>query len=362
MMDAPKTNPNIQRRATRRLTVGGVAVGGGAPVTVQSMTNTDTGDHEATLSQILGLADSGCEIIRVAVPHARDVEAFRRVCSDSPIPVVADIHFDHTLAISAIKCGAAAVRINPGNIGSIEAIDAIIDQAGAAGVPIRIGVNAGSLAKQYHDLDWPLEEKLVASALEFVEHFESRGFFDIALSAKASSVPATVAAYRMLSTRTDCPLHIGITEAGTIRSGTVKSAIGLGILLAEGIGDTLRVSLTADPLEEVLVGWDILQALNIRRRGPEVISCPTCSRCRVDLIGIANEVERRLTESPCNLTIAVMGCVVNGPGEAREADIGIAAGDGVGVIFIKGTPMRKVPEDRIVEALFEELAMMQSSE
>lgn len=362
MMDTSRAASSIQRRVTRRLIVGGVAVGGGAPVTVQSMTNTDTGDHEATLAQIVRLSENGCEIIRVAVPHARDLEAFRRVCADSPIPVVADIHFDHALAISAIQSGASAVRINPGNIGSIKAVDAVIDAAGAAGVPIRIGVNAGSLAKQYHDRDWPLHEKLVASALEFVEHFEGRGFCDIALSAKASSVPDTVAAYRMLSAKTDCPLHIGITEAGTVRSGTVKSAVGLGILLAEGIGDTLRVSLTADPVEEVLVGWDILAALNIRRRGAEVISCPTCSRCRVDLIGIAQEVERRLRESPCDLTVAVMGCVVNGPGEAREADIGIAAGDGVGVIFVKGVPTRKVAEDLIVEALFDELRILKSGE
>ncbi len=359
-MDTSRADAGIQRRVTRRLIVGGVAVGGDAPVTVQSMTNTDTGDHEATLSQILRLSEVGCEIVRVAVPHSRDLGAFKRVCADSPIPVVADIHFDHALAISAIQSGASAVRINPGNIGSMKAVDAVIEEAGAAGIPIRIGVNAGSLAKQYHDMDWPLPEKLVASALEFVEHFESRGFYDIALSAKASSVPATVAAYRMLSARTDCPLHIGITEAGTIRSGTVKSAIGLGILLAEGIGDTLRVSLTADPLEEVLVGWDILAALNIRRRGAEVISCPTCSRCRVDLIGIAEEVEARLIQAPSDLTIAVMGCVVNGPGEAREADIGIAAGDGVGVIFVKGVPARKVSEDQIVEALFDEIKRLDS--
>lgn len=360
MMGTARANAGIQRRVTRPLTVGGVAVGGGAPVTVQSMTNTDTGDHQATASQIWRLSEVGCEIIRVAVPHSRDIEAFKRVCAESPIPVVADIHFDHSLAIAAIRSGASAVRINPGNIGSMKAVDAVIEAAGTAGVPIRIGVNAGSLAKQYQDIDWPLPEKLVASALEFVEHFESRGFFDIALSAKASSVSATVAAYRMLSEKTDCPLHIGITEAGTIRSGTVKSAVGLGILLAEGIGDTLRVSLTADPLEEVLVGWDILAALNIRRRGAEVISCPTCSRCRVNLIGIAEEVEQRLSQVPCDLTIAVMGCVVNGPGEAREADIGIAAGDGVGVIFVKGAPVRKVAEHLIVDALFEEIKRLDS--
>lgn len=360
MMVEQRPWADIQRRMTRRLSVGGVPVGGGAPITVQSMTNTDTGDHNATLLQIIQLAEVGCEIVRVAVPHSRDLESFRRVCADSPIPIVADIHFDHALAISAIQCGASAVRINPGNIGSMKAVDAIIAAAGTAGVPIRIGVNAGSLSKKYHSKDWPLPEKLVASALEFVDYFESHDFHNIALSTKASSVQTTIAAYRILSKESDCPLHIGVTEAGTIRSGTVKSSIGLGILLAEGIGDTLRVSLTADPREEVRVGWEILTALNIRRRGPEVISCPTCSRCRVDLIGIAEEVERRLGDSPYNLTIAVMGCVVNGPGEASDADIGIAAGDGVGVIFVKGFPVRKVAENLAVEALFEEIERLDS--
>jgi len=355
MRPEPRKDREISRRVTRSLLVGGVVVGGGAPVVVQSMTNTDTRDFDSTLAQIQRLQEVGCEIVRVALPDKESVAPFARICESSPLPVVADIHFSHTLALAAIRHGAAAVRINPGNIGSLTGVDAIIDHAGAAGIPIRIGVNAGSLSPKYHDSDLPLPYKLVASALEYVAHFESRGFFDIALSTKASSVSATISAYRLLADETDCPLHIGITEAGTTRCGTVKSAIGIGILLSEGIGDTLRVSLTADPVEEVLVGWEILGALDIRRRGPEIISCPTCSRCKVDLIPIAEEVERRLADVRCDLKVAVMGCVVNGPGEAREADIGIAAGDGVGVLFVDGVTRSKVPESMIVDRLIFEI-------
>lgn len=330
-------------------------LGAGAPVAVQSMTNTDTRDHEATLAQIATLAGAGCEIVRVAIPHADALEGFGRVCAASPLPVVADIHFDHTLAIEAIARGAAKVRINPGNIGDMTRVDAVIDAAGEASVPIRIGVNAGSLARQYADLDWPLPEKLAASAVAFVEHFASRGFDDVVVSAKASSVMATVDAHRRLAAEIPHPLHIGVTEAGTTFSGTVKSAVGLGILLAEGIGDTLRVSLTAPPEEEIRVAWEILAALDIRRRGPELVSCPTCGRCEIDLVSIAREVEERLREHPSALKVAVMGCVVNGPGEAREADVGVAAGRGVGLVFRKGKPVRKVPESEIVDALFEEI-------
>lgn len=343
------------RRQTRPLKVGGVTVGGQAPIAVQSMTNTDTGDPVATLAQISAMVNAGCEIVRVAVPNLSVMNAFAAICDESPIPVVADIHFDHMLAIEAAQRGASALRINPGNIGSADKVDSIIEAAGQAGIPIRIGVNAGSLAAKYHDLDWPLPEKLVASALEFIEYFESRGFFDLALSTKASSVNATITAYRLLSERTKYPLHIGVTEAGLIRSGTVKSSVGIGILLAEGIGDTLRVSLTADPVEEVLVGWEILAALDIRRRSAELISCPTCGRCQVNLISIANEVERRLHTKTCNLKVAVMGCVVNGPGEASEADVGIAAGKGLGIIFSKGKPIAKVPEENLVDALMSEI-------
>jgi (E)-4-hydroxy-3-methylbut-2-enyl-diphosphate synthase len=342
------------------VSVGGVAVGGDAPIAVQSMTNTDTKDPAATLAQIGRLADAGCEIVRVAIPHADALDAFGTICASSPLPVVADIHFDYRLGIEACRRGAAKLRINPGNIGDMSRVDAVIDAAGEAGIPIRIGVNAGSLAAEYRDREWPLSSKLAASASTFCEHFEGRGFTDIVVSAKASSVEATIDAYRLLASEIDHPLHIGVTEAGTAFSGTVKSSVGLGILLADGIGDTLRVSLTAPPEEEVRVAWEILGALDIRRRGPELVSCPTCGRCEVDLVPIAQEVERRLAGLTTPVKVAVMGCVVNGPGEAREADVGVAAGRGVGLLFRHGEPVRKVPEAEIVDALFEEIAHLDS--
>lgn len=345
-------------RESRAVFAGGVQIGGGALPIVQSMTNTDTRDVEATLGQIATLHDAGCEIVRVAIPSADALDAFEAVCSGSPLPVVADIHFDHRLAIEAARRGAAKLRINPGNIGDMARVDAVIDAAGESGIPIRIGVNAGSLAEQYHDLDWPLADKLAASAVSFCEHFTSRGFESIVVSAKASSVSATIDAYRLLADRVPYPLHIGVTEAGTAFSGTVKSAVGLGVLLSEGIGDTLRVSLTAPPEEEVRVGWEILASLDIRRRGPELVSCPTCGRCQVDLVPIAQEVERRLRAVGSPVKVAVMGCVVNGPGEAREADVGVAAGKGVGLLFRHGEPIRKVPEAEIVDALMEEVARL----
>jgi (E)-4-hydroxy-3-methylbut-2-enyl-diphosphate synthase len=341
--------------------VGGVAVGGSAPVSVQSMTTTDTRDVAATLAQITRVAEAGCEIVRVAIPRRDALDAFGAVCADSPLPVVADVHFDHTIAIDAARLGASKLRINPGNIGDISRVDAIIDAAGEAGIPIRIGVNAGSLAPEYADLDLLLAEKLAMSAVAFCEHFEERGFAEIVVSAKASSVNSTVDAYRLLADRVIYPLHIGVTEAGTAFSGTVKSSIGIGILLSEGIGDTLRVSLTADPVEEVRVGWEILSALDLRRRGPELVSCPTCGRCEIDLIPIAEEVSRRLRDRRVPIKVAVMGCVVNGPGEARDADIGVAAGHGVGVIFAQGQPVRKVAEADIVDALFEEIDRLDST-
>ncbi len=351
----------MARREARPVHVGGVVIGGGAPVAVQSMTNTDTRDAAATLAQIERLAAAGCEIVRVAIPHADALEGFSAICDASPLPVVADIHFDHRLAIEATRRGAAKLRINPGNIGATERVDAVIDAAATAGIPIRIGVNAGSLAEEYRDRDWPLPEKLAASAVAFCEHFESRDFTDIVVSAKASSVTATVEAYRLLAAEIPYALHIGVTEAGTLMSGTVKSAVGLGILLAEGVGDTLRVSLTADPAEEVAVAWEILAALGLRRRGPELVSCPTCGRCEVDLVPIAQEVERRLRAVESPVTVAVMGCVVNGPGEAREADVGVAAGRGVGLIFSRGEPLRKVPEEDIVDALMAEVDRLGSA-
>ena len=351
----------LLRRDTRPVLVGSVPVGGGAPIAVQSMTNTDTGDAKATLAQIRRLADAGCEIVRVAIPRAEVLESFGAICAASTLPVVADIHFDHRLAIEAARLGAAKLRINPGNIGSLDRFDATLEAAGEAGIPMRIGVNAGSLAPEVRDRDWDLAEKLVASAVTFCEHAESRGFTDIVVSAKASSVRATVDAYRKLSGLVPYALHLGVTEAGTLLGGAVKSAVGMGILLDEGIGDTLRVSLTADPVEEIGVAWGILAALDIRRNGPELVSCPTCGRCEVDLIPIAQEVSRRLAGVRTPIKVAVMGCIVNGPGESRDADIGVASGKGVGLIFARGEVVRKVPESQIVDALFEEIARLEAA-
>ncbi|HEY5516968.1 MAG TPA: flavodoxin-dependent (E)-4-hydroxy-3-methylbut-2-enyl-diphosphate synthase [Coriobacteriia bacterium] len=346
------------RHETRPVMVGPVPVGGGAPIAVQSMTTTDTGDVAATLAQIGRLAEAGCEIVRVAIPRAEMLEAFGAICAASPLPVVADIHFDHRLAIEAVRLGAAKLRINPGNIGALDRVDAVLEAAGEAGIPVRIGVNAGSLAPEVQDRDWDLADKLVASAVTYCDHAASRGFSDIVVSAKASSVRATVDAYRKLSGLVPYPLHLGVTEAGTLLGGTVKSSVGLGILLDEGIGDTMRVSLTADPVEEVRVAWDILASLDIRRNGPELVSCPTCGRCEIDLIPIAEEVARRLAGIRTPIKVAVMGCVVNGPGESRDADIGVAAGRGVGLIFSRGEVVRKVPEAQIVDALFEEIGRL----
>lgn len=347
----------LPRNRTRQVFCGNVAIGGDAPVTVQSMTTTKTEDPEATLAQISQLADAGCEIIRCAIPSARALDGFEAICAASPLPVVADIHFDHRLAIEAAQRGASALRINPGNVGSFERVDAIIDAAKVAGIPIRIGVNAGSLdpsVAELHDLD--LAEKLVLSCESFVEHFRSRAFEDIVLSAKAHDVPTTLATYRALSRRIpDLPLHVGVTEAGTLRQGTVKNSCGVGILLEQGIGNTMRLSLTADPVEEVKVAWDLLSALGMRRRTPELVSCPTCGRCQVDLIPIAEEVSKRLEGISKPISVAVMGCVVNGPGEARTADIGLASGKGEAVLFARGETIRRVPEDAMVDELMAEI-------
>lgn len=347
----------LARERTRRVMVGSVPLGGGSPVVVQSMTCTSTVDADATLAQVNALVDAGCDLVRVTVPSREALGPFERICRESPVPIVADIHFDYRLAIGAVRAGAAKLRINPGNIGDWERVDAVIDAAGEAGAAIRIGVNAGSLDKRIaerDDLTQP--EKLVASSLEFVEHFEKRGFDDIVLSAKAHSVPTTIETYRALSRELPhVPLHLGVTEAGTVQQGTIKSAVGLGVLLAEGIGDTMRVSLTADPVEEPPVCWGILQSLGLRRRGPELVSCPTCGRTQVDLIGLAEEVGERLKGCSKPISVAVMGCVVNGPGEASDADVGVACGRGVGMVFRHGEVIRKVPEDQIVDALMEEI-------
>jgi (E)-4-hydroxy-3-methylbut-2-enyl-diphosphate synthase len=345
----------VQRRICRTVEVGRVTLGGTSPIVVQSMTNADTRDAVSTLAQIDRLAAAGCGIVRVAIPHRDALPGFGEIVYASPLPIVADVHFDHTIAIDAAHLGAAKLRINPGNIGDMTRVDAVIEAAGERAIPVRIGVNAGSLAKEFEESDLSLPQKLAASAVQFCEHFESRGFTDIVVSAKASNVNDTVEAYRLLATQIDYPLHIGVTEAGTALSGTVKSSVGLGILLAEGIGDTLRVSLTADPVDEIAVGWEILGALDIRRRSPELISCPTCGRCQVDLIPIAEEVARRLRAYTLPIKVAVMGCEVNGPGEARDADIGVASGKGVGVVFARGETVRKVAESEIVDALFEEI-------
>ena len=352
-----KNREPLPRELTRQVRVGDVAVGGGAPVSVQSMCTTPTSDADATLAQIARLASAGCEIIRVAVPDAGALDGFQRICAESPLPVVADIHFDHRLAIEACRRGAAALRVNPGNIGSWERVDAVIDEAGAAGIPIRIGVNAGSLDPAYAEReDLTHVEKLVGSATSFVEHFRERGFADIVLSAKAHGVPTTVEVNRALSRELpDVPLHIGVTEAGTARQGTVKNAAAIGALLMEGIGDTMRLSLTADPAEEVDVAWDLLSAVGLRRLRPELVSCPTCGRCQWDLMGVASEVERRLAGVRAPITVAVMGCVVNGPGEARGADIGLAGGRGQAMLFAGGEKIRTVDEADAVDELFAEI-------
>lgn len=343
---------------TRCVMVGNVPVGGGAPVAVQSMLNAAPDDVAANLAQIEALAEAGCEIVRMAIPRRNCLDAFEAVCAASPLPVVSDIHFGARIAIEAARRGAAKLRINPGNIGGLEATREVIAAARAAGIPIRIGVNAGSLddALAARD-DLTLPEKLVASAVEYVRFFEDEcDFRDIVVSAKAHDVQTTIDTYRLLaSALPQVPLHIGVTEAGTAFQGIIKSACGLGVLLEEGIGDTMRISLTDDPVVEVRACWTLLGSLDLRRRAPELISCPTCGRCQVNLIGLAREVEERLANVQKPVKVAVMGCVVNGPGEAADADIGVACGAGSGVVFSHGKIVRKVPESDIVTALMEEL-------
>ncbi|MFP4168750.1 MAG: flavodoxin-dependent (E)-4-hydroxy-3-methylbut-2-enyl-diphosphate synthase [Desulfonatronovibrionaceae bacterium] len=333
----------MSKRMTTEVKIGPIGVGGDNPVRVQSMANTDTRDRESTLAQIRSLANAGCEIVRLAVPDEEAAATLPGIKADSPVPLVADIHFDYRLALKSLEAGVDGLRINPGNIGSRDKVDRVVETAGERKVPIRIGVNAGSLSRRMLErFGGPTPQAMVESALEHVAILEDRGFTRIKISLKSSDVQSTVQAYRELSRRVDYPLHIGVTEAGTFMRGTVKSAIGLGILLNEGIGDTLRVSLTADPVEEVKVAWEILRSLNLRRRGPEIISCPTCGRTEIDLISLANAVEDRLREVQKDFKVAVMGCVVNGPGEAREADIGLAGGKDCGIIFARGQVLRKV--------------------
>ena len=341
---------------TKQITIGTVKVGGGAPCSVQSMCSTDTRDVAATLAQIGRLAEAGCEIIRCAVPDQDAALALGRIKAASPLPVIADIHFDYKLALQVLAGGIDGLRLNPGNIGERWKVEEVVRAARERLVPIRIGVNAGSLEKELLErYGHPTAEAMVDSALGHVRILEELGYDQIKISLKASDVPKTVEAYRLLSARVDYPLHIGITEAGTIFSGTIKSAVGLGILLGSGIGDTLRVSLTGDPVDEVRVGFEILKSLGLRQKGVNFVSCPTCGRCQINLIRVAEEVERRLQGVDAPYTVAVMGCVVNGPGEAREADFGIAGGRGEGLLFRHGEIVRKVPEESLADALVDEV-------
>ncbi len=342
----------IKRKPTRQIHVGDVNVGGNAPIAVQSMTNTHTQDIAATVAQIHRLEEAGCEIIRVAVPDEEAAAAISRIKKEISIPLIADIHFDYKLAILSAESGADGLRINPGNIGSHRRIRAVVDCAKTNNIPIRIGVNAGSLEKELIKKHGGVTvDALVESALNQIELMASFDFSNLKLAIKSSSVPQSIDAYRQLSAKTDFPLHVGITEAGGLFSGIVKSSIGIGMLLAEGIGDTLRVSLTRDPIEEVRVGYEILKSLGIRQRGPEIISCPTCGRCNIDLFPIAEAVEKALMTRTAPIKVAIMGCVVNGPGEAREADVGIAGGDGFGILFKKGKVVKKFPQAQLEKEL-----------
>jgi len=346
----------IKRKKTRELTLAGVKIGGGAPVTVQSMTNTKTSDTKATLAQIRSLEEAGCEIVRVAVLNMEDARSIGRIVDGAKIPVIADIHFNHALALEAVRQGIHGLRLNPGNIGDRQKVRKVVEAAGKAGLPIRIGVNAGSLEKEIVEkYGYPTAEGMVESAMNHIAILEELDFYDIKVSLKASDVPRTIEAYRAFSNRSDYPLHLGVTEAGTSFSGSIKSAVGIGTLLAEGIGDTIRVSLSADPVEEIKVGFEILKSLQIRSKGVNIISCPTCGRMEVDLIKLAKEVEDRLRHIKAPLNVSVLGCVVNGIGEAMEADAGIAGGKGEGLLFVKGKVAGKLPEDKLVDALVAEV-------
>jgi (E)-4-hydroxy-3-methylbut-2-enyl-diphosphate synthase len=342
--------------STRQITVGNVKIGGGAPVVVQSMTLTKTHDVEATTAQIAALVSAGCEIVRCAVPKTEDAEALRKIVRLSPIPVIADIHFNASLALKAIDSGVAAVRINPGNIGGPDKVALVVEAARKARIPMRIGANSGSLPKHLHELaQTDQAEALVAAALEEVELLEKLDFHDFKISVKSTSVPTMIRAYRMLSDKVDYPLHLGVTEAGTPFSGSIKSAVGMGALLVDGIGDTIRVSLTADPVKEVDTGFEILKALGLRERGPIMIACPSCGRDNVGVENLAVVVEERLKGYPQHFEVAVMGCAVNGPGEAGDADFGIAGGRDVGFVYAHGRVLKKVSSDILIDELFFEV-------
>ncbi len=342
------------RRQSRQIKLGNLAIGGDAPVSVQSMCSTDTRDVAATLAQIEALQAAGCEVVRCAVPDQQAADSLGAIRQEMQIPLIADIHFDYQLALTAVQRGVDGLRLNPGNIGERWKVEEVVSACRERGVPIRIGVNGGSLEKELlQKYGHPTAEAMAESALGHIRILEELKYPEIKVSLKASDIRRTVEAYRLLAKQVDYPLHIGVTEAGTTWSGTIKTAIGLGALLYDGIGDTLRVSLTGDPVEEVRVGFEILKSLELRERGPVFVSCPTCGRCQIDLIEIAEEVEQRLHDLPQALTIAVMGCVVNGPGEAREADLGIAGGKGQGLLFRRGEVVRKVPQNELADALVE---------
>lgn len=337
---------------TRQIHVGGIPIGGGAPVVIQSMLNTRTTDVDGSLRQLRQLASAGCQVARLAVPNQEAARSFAEICKESPLPLVADIHFDYKLAIAAAEGGASKIRINPGNIGGEDRVKAVVEVCKEKKIPIRIGVNGGSLDKRLLEkYGHPTAEALVESAFEHLELLENQGFYDTCVSMKSSTVPTMVAAARLFRSRCDYPLHIGVTETGPVRQGLIKSAMGIGALLLDGIGDTIRVSLTDDPVEEVYAAKDILKAAGLRKEGVNIISCPTCGRTRIDLISLVNQVDAALKDCRKPITVAVMGCVVNGPGEAREADIGIAGGDGWGMIFEKGEQVEKLPYDQLLEAL-----------
>ena len=345
-----------KRRPTRQIHIGKVAIGGGAPISVQSMTNTKTTDTEATVAQIRALQAAGCDIVRLAVPDMEAAKNLGNILRQVTVPLVADIHFDYKLALEAIHQGIHALRLNPGNIGGEEKVRAVVEAAKEAGIPIRIGVNAGSLDKKIlKKYGGVTPEALVESAMEHVRILEALDFHDMKISLKAHDVPLTIAAYRLMSQTVDYPLHLGITEAGTVNTGIIKSAVGIGALLAEGIGDTFRISLTGDPVVEVRVANEILKSLGLKEYGPTLVACPTCGRTSIDLPAIAAQVEEKLKDIEEPIEVAVMGCVVNGPGEARGADVGIAGGNGEGLIFRKGEIVRKVPEADLVNELFQEI-------
>ena len=344
---------------TKQILVGNVPIGGGAPVVIQSMLNTKTTDVAGSLEQIRQLKEAGCQIARLAVPNMEAARGFAEICRESELPLVADIHFDYKLAIAAAEGGAAKIRINPGNIGGEDRVKAVVDVCKDRKIPIRIGVNGGSLDKQLLvKYGHPTAEALVESAFSHMELLEKYGFYDICLSMKSSTVPTMVEAARLFRSKCDYPLHIGVTETGPVRMGMIKSAMGIGALLLDGIGDTIRVSLTDDPVQEVYAAKDILRAAGLLKEGVNIVSCPTCGRTRIDLIGLVNQVDAALKDCKKPITVAVMGCVVNGPGEAREADIGIAGGDGWGMIFEKGEQVEKLPYDELLPALLRRIELL----